>query len=156
MSFLSPKEYSEKIDRYYDMLAEDIRQEITKDDLAEYLASRKPKFEQRFEKDIREERVSALTLLDSVAGRARMKLSTLYSLDTVTPRDIDVMIAQALLEEELEIPRNLDPSEYATKGKMQSYDTLSSKDLFSTRSIAELKGDSVHFMMFASGATKIE
>ena len=158
MKLLSPKEHSEQVNRFFNMLAQDVRQEITKDDLAEYLDSEIPQFEQEFQKAIQEGaiNINVFLLKSAVRLKVKHKLSNLSKLVLVTPRDIDVMIAQMLFHKEYKLPRALDPSSYATNGVMQSYETLSSKALFSMRSIGELQGDSVHFMMFATGRTKIE
>ena len=156
LTFLPPEEHSEDVNQLYDRLPEKTRKGFTNDDLAEYLDSRDPKATQEGLVEAINEggHIHAVILKDAVCSRAGSKLLGIYKL-TVSPREADVLIAQVLYSEKYALPRPLDPYNYATHGIQQSYETLTTNALFSTRSINQLQGDSVHFMMFASGQSQI-
>jgi hypothetical protein len=156
LTFLPPEEHSEDVNQLYDRLPEKTRKGFTKDDLAEYLDSRDPKATQEGLIEAINEggHIHEVILKDAVCSRAGSKLLGIHKL-TVSPREADVLIAQILYSEKYALPRPLDPYNYATHGIQQSYETLTTNALFSTRSINQLQGDSVHFMMFASGQTQI-
>ena len=157
LTFLPAEEHSEEVNQLYDRLPEKTRKGFTKDDLAEYLDSRDPKATQEGLIEAINEggHIHAVILKDAVCSRAGSKLLGIHKL-TVSPREVDVLIAQVLYSEIYALPRPLDPYNYATHGIQQSYETLTTNDLCSTRSINNhLQGDSVHFMLFASGQSQI-
>ena len=156
LTFLPPEDHPEDVNQLYIRLPEKTRKGFTKDDLAEYLDSRDPKATQdNLVEAINEGgHIPPAILKDAVGRSAESKLQSIHRLN-ISPRQVDVLIAQVLFENKYALPRPLDPYNYATHGIQQSYETLTTNALFSTRSIIRLQGDSVHFMMFAFGQSQI-
>ena len=151
LGLLPAVEYEDEVNAAYDGLPTSVQQEFTKDDLQQILDSKHNK-----EKVLNELKKGAVYLAKLIAQtEALRKLQTLSKL-TISPRETDLLLARSLFEEQYKTPRSLDPSGYSTNGLEQSYETLTSNALFSTRTINELDGDSVHFMMFRHGETMIE
>ena len=153
LSFLPPAEYNDEVNEIYASLPDSLQSEVTKDDV-QYIVERGEDFKQTALENLKKGGGAPYFVKDSARVTAKVKLVGLSN-EKTNPREIDVLLARCLSEETYDTPRSLDPMGYAEHGVMQSYESLNTKALFSTRTLTALDGDSVHFMMFNKGDTVI-
>lgn len=149
---------NDEVIEVYNAMPDECRTEISEDELREYLRISDP--------DVRRVRVKivnsgfSLPMIVSVREINRITaisiLGDLSSHGNIEPGRIDLLIAYSRNFKTYKIPRSLDPYSYATNGMAQSYDTIGTNGLFSTRTVGKLTGDSVHFMMFAAGRNSMK
>jgi len=154
LSFLPPAEYNDEVNEIYASLPDSLQSEVTKDDV-QYIVERGEDFKQTALENLKKGGGAPYFVKDSARVTAKLKLVGLSN-ETTSPREIDVLLARCLSEETYDTPRSLDPMGYAEHGVMQSYESLNTNALFSTRTLTALDGDSVHFMMFSEGANRIQ
>jgi hypothetical protein len=93
-----------------------------------------------------------------LANTAAQLIASLPDEPGTEPDDIDVLMAAslALVEPGSTITSRKDRWGSAAVGLEQSYDAVSRSALWSTTTVRELTGDTVHFMMFEEGDSKVE